>query len=315
MLTYDGLSSVHNTEISWSRSLRFWLLLLFDIPAVVCSLFLLYHLLTDRSLRQSLANHSIIALLISAFICQIIDIPLYLDFIQRGTVWTQKPIICLIWWLVDLGFYNFNSVLVAWTSIERHILIFHDQWLSTFKRRLLIHYLPMTVLVLYLIIYYILMIFFPPCQHVFVYSLPVCSSYPCHLSHPIFGLWDIMVHGCLSTLLIVIFNIALIFRVLMQKRHVGQTVQWHRYWRMSIPLLSISALYLIFNFPIMAMVLAHHYGWPADSGVEAQLIAFFLAYWVIFLLPFICLYSLPKLQYKLCMIIGIGHQVHIGRRV
>jgi hypothetical protein len=68
---------------------------------------------------------------------------------------------------------------------------------------------------------------------------------------------------------------------------------------MIIQLLSISALYLLLNFPIMIMSVAHLCGLPADIGVEAQQITFFLTYWVMFLLPFVALCSLPGLKKKI----------------
>ena len=61
---------------------------------------------------------------------------------------------------------------------------------------------------------------------------------------------------------------------------------------MIIQLLSISALYLLLNFPIMILSVAHLCGLPADVGVEAQLVTFFLTYWVMMLLPFVVLNSL-----------------------
>ena len=37
--------------------------------------------------------------------------------------------------------YSLQVTLFAWASIERHILIFHDQWVSTQSRRLFVHYI------------------------------------------------------------------------------------------------------------------------------------------------------------------------------
>jgi len=147
-----------NSEISWPRPLRFWLLLIFVIPSITCSLFVLYHLLFDQTLRRALNNHTIIVLLILALVFQLIDVPWYLDFIRRGIVWPQTPARCLVWWLVDLGFYNTASIILAWASIERHILVFHDQWVSTRKKRFFVHYLPLIILLLYATIYYTVLI-------------------------------------------------------------------------------------------------------------------------------------------------------------
>lgn len=288
-----------NTEISWPRPLRFWLLLIFDIPSIICSLFVLYHLLINQKSRYALHNHTVILLLIIALLFQLTDIPWYLDFIRKGSVSPATPARCLIWWLVDLGFYNTAALILAWTSIERHILVFHDRWILTKQKRLFVHYFPLFILISYSIIYYTYVIFFPPCQHTFIYTLPVCAASPCHLFHPILGLWEMGVHGCLSTILVAFFSLALLVRVIVHKRRRHRRFRWKVYRKMIIQLLSISALYLLLNFPIMLMSVAHLCGLPSDIGVEAQQITFFLTYWVMFLLPFVALCSLPGLRKKL----------------
>ena len=298
MITTNEPIAFENSEISWPRSLRFWLLLIFDIPSIICSVFVLYHLLINRKSRYALHNHTVILLLFIALLFQLTDIPWYLDFIQKGSVLPAIPVRCLVWWLVNLGFYNTAALVLAWTSIERHILVFHDRWISTRKKRFFVHYLPLIVLISYSIIYYTIVIFFPPCQHTFIYTLPVCAASPCHLFHRFLGLWEMGVHGCLSTIFVAFFSLALLVRVIVYKRRRHRVFRWKFYRKMTIQLLSISALYLLLNFPIMIMSVAHLCGLPADIGVEAQQITFFLTYWVMFLLPFVTLCSIPGLKKK-----------------
>ncbi|CAF3666484.1 unnamed protein product [Rotaria sp. Silwood1] len=50
-------------EIVIPRSVQFWLILIFEIPSIACSLFVLYHLVFDRQLRRALHNHVFIILL------------------------------------------------------------------------------------------------------------------------------------------------------------------------------------------------------------------------------------------------------------
>ncbi|CAF1622648.1 unnamed protein product [Rotaria sp. Silwood1] len=298
-MTASGTVAFENSEISWPRSLRFWLLLIFDIPSIACSLFVLYHILINRKSRHALHNHTIIILLIIALIFQLTDIPWYLDFIRQGFVWPSIPVRCLLWWLIDLGFYNTAALILAWTSIERHILVFHNRWISTKKKRFYVHYLPLYILIIYSITYYTIVIFFPPCHHTYTYILPVCAASPCHLFHPILGLWEMGIHGCLSTILVAFFSISLLIRVIIHKHRRNRVFRWRIYRKMIIQLLSISILYLVLNFPIMIMSVAHLCGLPAYIGVEAQQITFFLTYWVMFLLPFVTLSSLPSLRKKI----------------
>ncbi|CAF3282514.1 unnamed protein product [Rotaria socialis] len=270
--------SFQSTEISWSRPLRFWLLIAFDIPSIICSLFILDHLLSSRTLRHDLHNHTIIILLLLALVFQLTDIPLYLDFILKGRVEPQTPSRCLIWWLVDLGFYNTAAIVLAWASIERHILIFHIQWLS-------------------------ILIFFPPCKQTYDYTLPVCSATPCYLLDPALGIWEMGVHGCLCTLIIAFFNITLLIRVVLHQKRSRRIFHWKKYRKMISQLLLISMLYLLFNLPIMIIWVARNCGLLADVGVEEQFVAFFLTYWVMLLLPMVSLFSLPHLKKNLMRLV------------
>jgi hypothetical protein len=89
--------SLHYIEISLPRLIRFWLLLLIDIPSIICSLFLLYYFLTKQNHRSALNNHTIILLLFTSLFTQLIDIPLYLNFLHLGFVWPQTLTTCVIW--------------------------------------------------------------------------------------------------------------------------------------------------------------------------------------------------------------------------
>jgi len=76
----------------------------------------------------------------------------------------------LLRWFMDLGMFSLRDFLMAWASIERHILVFHDQWVSTPKKRFFIHYLPLASIVIYIFTLYIIVLFFPPCQNIYIYS-------------------------------------------------------------------------------------------------------------------------------------------------
>jgi hypothetical protein len=58
-----------------SNTVKFWSYLTILIPSIVCSLFAIYHLLSDRTLRRSLNNHVIIVLLIIGLVPQVTDYP------------------------------------------------------------------------------------------------------------------------------------------------------------------------------------------------------------------------------------------------
>ena len=64
---YDGY-----IVFSLPQLVRFWLLIIFEIPSLACSLILLYYLITDPIIRKALCNHVIIALLCIGLFSQLI---------------------------------------------------------------------------------------------------------------------------------------------------------------------------------------------------------------------------------------------------
>jgi len=125
----------------------------------------------------------------------------------------------------------------------------------------------------------------------------------CHILYPIIGLWEMGVHGCLCMMIIAFSSIALLIRVIIQKHRHNQIFQWKKYRKMIFQLVSISALYLLFNLPAMVLVVARQCGLPADVGVEELLVAFFITYWVMLLLPIVSLMFLPGLKTRITKLV------------
>ncbi|CAF4090622.1 unnamed protein product [Rotaria sp. Silwood2] len=312
--TDDRVSSLSSEEIALSRSVRFWLFLGFEIPSMACSLFILYHFIMDPILRHSLHHHTIMAMNICAFVIEIIDIPFQLNFLLAGSVWPQISAYCLVWMFVGFGFYYTCCMLAAWASIERHIFVFHDQWLASRKGRLLAHYLPLVFIIVYMSSFYIVGIFFPPCDNTFDYTSPMCGGVPCYSMHPIIGVYDAVVHGCLTTLIITVFSIGLLIRLVLQKRRRRQVMQWSKHRKLTVQLLSITSIFIIVNLPIAVMSVIYLLYLPVDIDVNVMLYCDFVGYWVILFLPFVCLHSLPdmKKRIKNTFYISRRHQAMVG---
>jgi hypothetical protein len=287
-----------NVEVPIPRKIRFWLMIIFDIPAVVCTLFLLYNLFVNRTLRQSLNNHSIIVLLIIVLMSDVIDIPSYISFVYLGYVWLSTPSFCFFWWFVDIGLFDMIAILMAFATIERHILVFHSGWISTRRKRFFVHYIPLTLVIIYDILFYIYVLFFPPCENVFDYTQSWCS-YPCYYDNQIVAMYDTIVNCIFPTSLIVIFSILLLVRYIRQKRRFQQAIQWRKCRKMVIQLLLISNLYLIFYLPLLSLMTLHLCGLPSEIGANAELYAYFFSYFISLLSPYVCLASLPELWRKI----------------
>ncbi|CAF1300445.1 unnamed protein product [Adineta steineri] len=287
-----------NSHPSIAATVRFWILLFLEIPSIFCSIFLLYNLYFDRILRQVLNNHVIFVILIVGLFAQAADASNYLTYLHLGYVWPQTTINCYVWWFIGAASYNLLGMLMAWTSIERHIIIFHHRRLNTQKKRIFIHYIPLISIVLYACIFYIICIFFVSCQNTPDYTQLWCFR-PCYLGIFNLNLFDSLINSMLPLMLIVIVNILLVIRFIKQRQRLRPQIQWYKYRRMIIQVLSCSLLYLIFNFPVISMNLALIFGLPYGSTGEFEIFIYFFSFFIPVLMPFICLGSSKEIWIKM----------------
>ncbi|CAF4707926.1 unnamed protein product [Rotaria sp. Silwood1] len=276
----------------------FWIMFIFLIPSIVCSVFLLYNLLFDQNLRNALNNHVVIVLLIVGLSSLFLDIPNYLIFIWLGYVWPQLASTCYLWCFVNLACFTLFGFLMVWATIERHILVFHTNWINTQTKRFLIHYLPITIIILYCFSFYTIVIFFPSCGNEFDYTQNWCD-YPCYSDDNNLLAYENIVHFLLPIPLIVIINILLIIRVVKQKQRLHQHVQWNKYYKMILQIISCSVVYLLFDLPMLSILVAHNCGLPYEAIGQVELFFYFLAYFINIFMPFVFFGSLPEIWIKI----------------
>jgi len=112
-------------------------------------------------------------------------------------------------------------------------------------------------------------------------------------------MWDLIVHQTLPNLTIAVFSVALLARILHQKHHMHQPIQWRKNRKMTVQLLPISILYIIFAFPLTLMHLMYRLGLPGDVGGNFYEYLLFFNYLMLLFLPFACVISLPKFRNKI----------------
>jgi len=280
-------------------SARFWLYLVPNVLSIPCSIFVLYYLLFYRTFRQALNNHVFIVLLFIGLIFELIDVPLTLHYYRVGTAWRLTPNFSLFWTYIDFALYTTQIVIFAWATIERHILIFQYQWVSTRKKRFFIHYLPLMILLIYVFTYCFIIIYFPSCENLYYHSYINGVPIPCAIDKTIIGKYDLICHQIIPTFTIVISSIALFIRVLYQKTRLHRLIQWRKQRKMAIQLLSISILYIFLNFPWTFIDLCYEIGLAVNDVQKFRSYAYYFSCYIIFLFPFVCCGSLPELQKKL----------------
>jgi hypothetical protein len=295
----NSTSSVDNVEILVPGSVQFWIMLLSDIPSTICSFCIIVHIIFNRTQRHALYNHTILLILLCNLPVQLLDINFYLVFYRYGSVQPPKPITCLLWLLADDGFYDAGMILMAWLAIERHILIFHDGWVSNRRGRFLFHYLPLIVIIAYVVPYYTIVILFPPCENTYDFSAIICGASPCLLSYGFVSTWELTVNSSVPIIVEIFVSIGLILRVYWQKRRLHQSHKWRKQRRMIIQLFLVSGLNTSLNLPLYTIPIAQLCGVTSVDSYDAEIYFYFLGYFVIFLFPFASLCQYPELRKKI----------------
>ena len=286
-------------------NVHFWSYLIVLIPSIICSSFTLYQLIFDRTLRSSLHNHIIIIVLSVCLLCQLTIYPWTLNFYYLDGVWERPFVFCAIWAFLDWVLYVLQTLLFAWATIERHILIFHDSWVVTKKKRVFFHYLPPVIIIMYCIIYHVIIDIFPPCENYYSNDNILCVAF-CIYDATEYLIWDTVVHQSIPGLIIIIFSIGLLVRVIRQKIRMRQPVQWRKHRKMTVQLLAISSIYVIFYFPYVSAVPLFFYG--GKQYYNTKYILSFVAYFMILFLSFSCAFTLPDFHKRLRNLIKCGRR-------
>lgn len=281
-----------------SNTIKFGVFLSCLIPSIISTLFALFHICKDQSLRKALHNHVIIILLCISFFCQVTNYPWMLYFYRTTDIWERPFSFCVASVFIDWSLYVTQTILFAWATVERHILIFHGHLLATKRARLILHYLPIAILVIYCSIYYTNVIIFPPCENIWdTASLPCMIV--CFVSIPSLFLYEVFAHQIAPVLIIVMSSILLILRIVRQKQRLQQRMNWRKYRKMTIQLISISSLYVLFSLPLAVVFFIRVYYEPTILLADAFDAANFLSYFPLLFLPSIFSISLPEMRAKM----------------
>jgi hypothetical protein len=243
--------------------------------------------------------YPLIVLLFVGLVNELTSVPWSLYRQKFGVALIQTPTFYLSSFYFDYAFFTTQVILFAWATLERHILIFHDQLVSTETQHFFFHYLPIISILIYSLVYYYVITFGPFCKNSFVFFLAGGYIIPCVYANKALVTWDILAYQVIPTLIIVIFSIALIIRTVQQKRRMHQPILWRKYRAMTIELLSISVLYLGFNSPWAIILFATRYGLSPKIARIYAFYGLYLRNYIIFLLPFVCCGSLPELRDKI----------------
>ncbi|CAF4372758.1 unnamed protein product [Rotaria sp. Silwood2] len=284
-----------------SRRIKFGVLLSLQIPSIACYLGLIYHITSNRVTLRALHNHAPLVLLFVGLITVIVDLSMILNFLRTGIVNPSTDVYCRIWNFIDLLLYALVSILMLWTSVERHILIFHHhQLLNTERKCFFGHYFPYCVIFGYLILFYTYIAFIHSCENHFDYYQVVCAGLCFVYDPPALGVFDQFAHTVIPSILIVILNLGLWFRVLWQKHHrMRRTMEWRQHRKMILQFLPVSILYSCGYLPFGFVQCYQAINGPTNLSLAIQQLYFFYLFYLIGTLhPFACLIGMPEIYWK-----------------
>ena len=219
-------------------------------------------------------------------------------YYQHSDMWERSYTFCAIWAFIDWSLYVLQLLLFSWASIERHILIFHDKWVSTKRRRFWIHFFPLIAIPTYWFVIYSYIYFYPSCPNNFDPTVMLCVAACLYDDAVIRGL-ETFLHNTLPNIVIIVFSFGLLVRVTWKKYRVHQAMRWRKSRKMTVQLMSISGMYLIVTAPWGLTNFLRLCGWWSKSVTDLDNYVFFISYYIVFLFPFVALTSLPNLRTRL----------------
>ncbi|CAF1499650.1 unnamed protein product [Rotaria sp. Silwood1] len=220
-------------------------------------------------------------------------------FYLNGIVQPATTSYCIWWMWYEFSLNAIHSFLMAWISIERHLFIFHNDFIRNigmYKRRLL-RIVPLLMCSMW-----------GPSYNMFnIVISPMCVTKPrfdrllCGLPCFLFTKWgavNLFIDVISPVIVICIFNFALVIRVIHQKLIVVGRIEnnWRRQRKMAFQLGTISFVYLAVWIPLSVAQIGEIYS-PNFLFVQLDTFNFFV-YIVPLITPMLCLISMPEVLKK-----------------
>lgn len=261
-------------------------------------LFALYEFLFTRSLREALNNHVIVVLLLIDLFIETITFPLMITYYGLSGNLHASPPYSQLWSYTILGFFPTQTIVFAWCTIERHILVFHNHWFTNKRNRIFLHYIPLIIVPLYCFIYFAVSLsnIYPICAYLNIQSTVLGIYAPCFAFIVTHFKVDLILHQIMPILIIIISTFALFYRFLRQKARARQPVELKKQRKLIVQAVSIFIIFGIFQFPWIIVKFCGLFGLSFPI-VENYMT--FLQCYVIFLFPFVCLGTIPDIGKKM----------------
>lgn len=275
---------------------KFGVFLILQICSVSCSLYVFWRYITVQNLRQSIYNLVVIVLLWINFIFVVIPQSASEAFFFESHIRPESDLYCGLWTWIHYSTDISNLTVMTFACAERHWLLFRVNPLPNKRSRVIYHYIPITVSLIYPWLFYFVFLFLYSCESTYDYSQLLCAIL-CYFSTSSIANFDTFTNNWIPIIAIPILSGALLVRFLFQKRRMQHEVfRWKRDRKMVIQLLSIASLYFLMWAPLQSALV---YTNNVLNGAVPEFVVdylYILPYFVHLLYPFVVLCSYPELQ-------------------
>jgi hypothetical protein len=216
-----------------------------------------------------------------------------------NTVWPVSNAYCVWWTWYEFSVNTIGLFLMAWISIERHLLIFRPPAMFEVSwNKWIFHFIPIILCLIWTPIFYLVIVVISPfCTTVWDFDFVNCGT-PCYFFANFFGQFDFIFNIAVPNVIIMLANVTLIIRVIYQKISRHQAVNWRRHRKMVLQLWIVSSLYMAFWLPMTITQLIQITVMPSFMIDQLETILF-VVYFIPLLLPIICLSTQPELVKKI----------------
>ncbi|CAF3720200.1 unnamed protein product [Adineta steineri] len=296
----SNITLIQNYTTDQSNYVKYIIMQTCYIPSIICSIFTLTNLLLNRNLRLALHNHTSIILLFISIFDSFFNHPLTLNYLRLSHVVPSTDGLCLFWNFTNSIFVVSTYWTVAWGSIEKHLFIFYSTIFATQRRRILFHYIPLLITTfIYPVVSNIIIILFYPCENHFNMMSLYCA-FPCALYIQSVALYTRFAHNFIPTFTVVGFTLALLVRVIKQKRQMqNNQFNWRKFRRMISQLLLLVGLFLSVTLPATIVSIIQNCCLSTFAATLQTSYFNFLIRFLTMFMPFICLISFPEIWSKL----------------
>lgn len=148
-----------------------------------------------------------------------VELSFTLYFLHEGTIHSESR--CAAWITLNFSLFQLSIYLMAWTSIERYLFIYHERLIL--GHIILLHYAPIVLVSMYCPLFYMGTVLLHNCQPIYDVRLYICGG-PCYSFELGLGLFDWIGNGICMEMVTLITNIVLIIRHIIQRCQMRRVI-------------------------------------------------------------------------------------------